>query len=66
MPRYDYKCLECGEVFERDSSVLYRDQPHECPKCYNLATRVLVPKDVGIEFKGKDFYYNEYPKKGSG
>ncbi len=33
MPLYEYRCEECGEVFEKLVSLSKRNEPVPCPKC---------------------------------
>jgi putative FmdB family regulatory protein len=64
MPRYDYKCKECGEIeVEQKMS----DNPlTKCPKCGNIDFNKMVSKGTGVIFKGSGFYENDYKiKKGS-
>ena len=56
MPTYQYKCEECGIVFERFQH--FSDAPIEtCPECSGPVHRVIQP--VGIIFKGKGFYVTD-------
>ena len=60
MPTYQYKCKECGIVFDRFQH--FSDDPlTDCPECSGPVYRVIQP--VGIIFKGKGFYVND--NKGS-
>jgi putative FmdB family regulatory protein len=61
MPLYEYKCEQCGDVFE----VLQRfsDQPltvHE--KCGGAVHRLLSPP--ALQFKGSGWYITDYAKGG--
>ena len=38
MPIYEFACSECGESFEKMSSMSARDQKVECPKCGSKKT----------------------------
>lgn len=62
MPRYEYKCEGCGELFEVQQK--FADEPlkvHE--KCGGKVERLIsVP---ALQFKGSGFYVNDYAK-GSG
>jgi len=56
MPIYEYKCLECGKVFEffdKDG----KDKP-ECPHCDGKVKRLM--SRFGFELKGSGFYKNDY------
>ncbi len=63
MPTYDYKCKECGnlfEVFQKMSDIPLT----ECPKCKGRVQR-LIGAGAGIIFKGSGFYETDYKNKGS-
>ncbi len=56
MPTYEYKCKECGIVFERFQH--FSEEPiRVCPECNGPVYRVIHP--VGIVFKGKGFYITD-------
>ena len=56
MPTYQYKCDECGVVFERFQH--FSEEPLKtCPECTGAVHRVIQP--VGIIFKGKGFYVTD-------
>ena len=57
MPRYDYRCSECGEQFEIVQSF---DEPTltTCPNCGQERLRKLFG-NVGVVFKGSGFYRND-------
>jgi putative FmdB family regulatory protein len=61
MPRYEYKCEGCGELFELQQK--FADEPltvHE--KCGGRVERLIsVP---ALQFKGSGFYVNDYAKGG--
>jgi putative FmdB family regulatory protein len=62
MPRYEYKCENCGEVFEVQQK--FADEPltvHE--KCGGKVERIISAP--ALMFKGSGFYVNDYAK-GSG
>jgi putative FmdB family regulatory protein len=62
MPRYEYKCENCGEVFEVQQK--FADEPlkiHE--KCGGQVERIISAP--ALMFKGSGFYVNDYAK-GSG
>lgn len=61
MPTYDYKCLECEDVFEMSHSI--HENVESCPECGGKVRRLFHP--VGIIFKGSGFYKTDY-KSGSG
>ena len=62
MPTYEYKCKDCGIVFERFQH--FSEQPvTTCPECGASVQRVIQP--VGIIFKGKGFYVTDHRSSGS-
>jgi len=62
MPFYDYKCSDCGHVFEVGHPV---DQNADaCEKCGGSVKRLFHP--VGIIFKGSGFYATDYKSGKSG
>ncbi len=56
MPFYDYKCGECGHVFEAFHAV--DEGIDACEKCGGRVKRLFHP--VGIIFKGSGFYATDY------
>lgn len=62
MPRYDYRCSDCGHEFEVKQR--FSDEPSaSCGECGGEARRVI--HSVPVVFKGSGFYVNDYGK-GSG
>jgi putative FmdB family regulatory protein len=61
MPRYDYKCDDCSDVFETTHGV--EDAVEECPRCGGKVRRLFHP--VGIIFKGSGFYKTDYRSSSS-
>ena len=61
MPRYDYRCNDCGQVYEKQEGF---DAPavQTCPACSGTARRVLRPP--AIVFKGSGWYATD-SRKGS-
>lgn len=56
MPTYEYKCQECGVVFERFQR--FSEEPvSKCPECNGSVRRVIHP--VGIIFTGSGFYVTD-------
>lgn len=49
MPRYDYKCHECGHEYEEQHSM--SEMRTECPKCKQDALVIVV---------GQIAYHNHY------
>lgn len=64
MPMYEYKCDNCGHVFEILQSM--RDEPlTQCPNCsFNSLHKVFYP--AGIIFKGSGWYITDSRKASSG
>lgn len=61
MPRYDYRCTDCGHEFEIKQS--FSDEPVAgCPLCGVESRRVI--HSVPVVFKGSGFYVNDYGKGG--
>lgn len=59
MPRYDFKCNECGLIEERVKS--FHDDSLEVCKCGSDMTRQLsLP---AVQFKGTGFYSTDNRKK---
>ncbi len=61
MPNYDYKCDDCGHLFEvfqsmKDASL------KECPQCKKQTLRRLIGSGAGIIFKGSGFYETDYKR----
>lgn len=63
MPRYDYKCPDCGNVFEQQHSIKFEGDI-ECPKCGYGKCEKQISKGVGVRFIGDGFYVNDYKNKG--
>ncbi len=60
MPTYDYKCPECGEVFEKFHGI--NEEPQiSCPSCNTIATK-QIGMGAGIVYKGSGFYTTDYKK----
>lgn len=59
MPKYDYRCSACGDVYEKREGF---DAPavQECPRCGGQARRVLTPP--AIVFKGSGWYITDSRK----
>jgi len=60
MPLYDYKCSQCGDIFEVLQKIT-EDPLKHCPKCKGEIKRIISP--VGIIFKGSGFHVTDYGKK---
>ena len=61
MPKYEYRCTECGHRYETQEGY---DAParQPCPRCGNVAKRILFAPP--IVFKGNGFYATD-SRKGS-
>ena len=42
MPNYDYKCVYCDNVFEKQRFIKDRNAPIDCPKCFIYGTSHLT------------------------
>ena len=61
MPTYDYKCNDCGHLFEYFQKMT--DEPlTECPECKGKLKR-LIGNGAGMIFKGSGFYLTDYKNK---
>jgi putative FmdB family regulatory protein len=58
MPTYEYKCKECGNVFEVFHS-MNADPVKVCPKCGG-AVKKLIGAGSSPIFKGSGFYHTDY------
>jgi putative FmdB family regulatory protein len=61
MPTYDYRCTQCGHVFELFHSIK-DDTVKHCPQCDAPAERV-PSGGAGLLFKGSGFYITDYRSK---
>ena len=59
MPRYDYKCSGCANVFELRQS-FNSETVAPCPKCGSTSNRQFHAPPV--IFKGSGWYVNDYGK----
>jgi putative FmdB family regulatory protein len=63
MPTYEYKCENCGNVFEEFQPIT--DEPlKKCPTCGGKVHR-LIGAGAGLIFKGSGFYLTDYKKSNS-
>jgi len=60
MPSYDFRCPDCGELFEITRPA-GSTEPVCCPSCGVQAKRVFTP--VGVVFKGSGFHNTDYKPK---
>lgn len=61
MPNYDYKCLDCGYLFE-EFQKMTDETLKECPKCKGNVKR-LIGAGLAPIFKGSGFYQTDYKKE---
>lgn len=58
MPTYQYKCSDCGYVFEKIQPIT--EKPiDKCPECGGHADR-LITGGAGFLFKGSGFYATDH------
>jgi len=62
MPTYEYKCPNCGTLFERFQKITSKPEL-PCPKCGAKALR-LISGGSGLVFKGSGFYETDYKRPG--
>ena len=62
MPTYDYKCSECGHLFEEVQS-MKDSHLTKCPNCHKQALIRLIGGG-GVIFKGSGFYQTDYKSSG--
>lgn len=58
MPTYNYKCINCNNIFEKDRIVVERDLKTMCPVCGGNSDREFIPI-TAISFKGSGFYVTD-------
>ncbi len=51
MPCYDYKCLNCGHVFEQLLAT-HKTEPLPCPKCKSKNLERLITGPRHFQIKG--------------
>jgi putative FmdB family regulatory protein len=60
VPIYEYKCLQCGEVFEAFQKI--DDQPlHDCKFCQGKVEKLI--SHTSFQLKGSGWYLTDYAKK---
>ena len=58
MPTYEYRCKECGHIFEKLHGM--SEEPEvECSRCGEEAERI-ISGGSGVVFKGSGFYATDY------
>ncbi len=60
MPAYDFRCPDCGDVFEIVRAASEAGDVC-CPQCGTVAKRVFSP--VGVVLKGSGFHNTDYRPK---
>ncbi len=61
MPLYEYKCSNCGAVFEILQKI--NDPPlKKCIRCRGTVKKLLSPP--ALQFKGNGWYITDYASKG--
>jgi putative FmdB family regulatory protein len=59
MPTYEYKCENCGHLFEQFQSITSKPL-RVCPQCGESKLNRLIGAGSGIIFKGSGFYQTDY------
>jgi putative FmdB family regulatory protein len=62
MARYDYRCVDCGHVFEVEHPMLEHPEVL-CPECKGQCSRVFSAS--AIRFSGSGFYNTDQRGGGS-
>ena len=62
MPLYEYRCKNCGHIFEKIQSFSAPEEK-ECPVCKGEVERLISAP--AIQFKGAGWYVNDYAGKSS-
>ena len=60
MPLYEYRCKNCGHIFEKIQSFSAPEEK-ECPVCKGEVERLISAP--AIQFKGAGWYVNDYAGK---
>lgn len=55
MPLYEYKCVNCGEVFEKMKSMSKCQEDDICPKCGSEARKIF---SIPTRYKGQKGNWN--------
>lgn len=48
MPLYDYKCNECGHIFEKTHKISQMEDVHPCENCESPNTERIITKSASI------------------
>lgn len=59
MPTYDYKCNNCGHLFELFQHIT-ENPIKKCPACGKLKVERMIGAGGAIIFKGSGFYQTDY------
>jgi putative FmdB family regulatory protein len=62
VPLYEYRCKQCGHLFEKIQSFSAPDEK-ECPACKGELERLISAP--AVQFKGSGFYSTDYAKGSS-
>ncbi|MFN7926187.1 MAG: FmdB family zinc ribbon protein [Bryobacteraceae bacterium] len=63
MPLYEYRCHQCGQVFEKMQK--FSDEPlTQHPECGGAVERLLSAP--ALQFKGSGWYITDYARSGGG
>ncbi len=65
MPIYEYRCSQCGHIFERFESIQNYSQTLNCPVC-GATANLIISGGTGLIFKGSGFYITDYKNNGNG
>jgi putative FmdB family regulatory protein len=60
LPLYEYRCKNCGHIFEKIQSFSAPEEK-ECPVCKGEVERLISAP--AIQFKGAGWYVNDYAGK---
>ncbi len=64
MPTYDYRCKNCGYVFEKFQMITAEPLGSgDCPVCAGDVER-LISGGAGLLFRGSGFYFTDYRSEG--
>lgn len=57
MPNYDYKCLECKNIFtiQKSFSEISENIKEKCPKCKKFNTKRIIKNPITVVFNGDGF-----------
>jgi putative FmdB family regulatory protein len=62
MPTYQYRCKDCGYIFDNFSTITSYKKEKICPICHGRA-QLKINGGSGIIFKGSGFYITDYQRK---